>query len=334
MNTVDIHTHLLSSEVSFDRLYDKVAMRFFGPGLGVDRKSLSRDPYKAYLSALINSVRSSQYVEKICLFGVDGRFDTSGKELDRDRTVCATNEEVIAVAREHADCVIPFFSINPLRSDALDLIDEYTEQGCRGVKFLQNYWGIDLNHRRFLPFFEKLVKNNLPLIIHIGSEYSIQSNSACEGTDMLTQPLAAGVRTIAAHMGLGRMDHKLILWRNLSRNPAYFDRDYFRLLELLESEENLFADTSAILAPLRARALRHLSRQYQVHDKILFGTDYPVPFTIRHNSYDLPNRNRRQIGGIANPFDRYIAAILEYFPEESPIYSNYKKIFSANSLSD
>lgn len=328
VQTVDVHTHLLASRVRFDRLFDKVAMRLFGPGLGLDRQAMARDPYAAYLSALISSVRSSRQVEKLCLFGVDSRLDAEGRELHRDRTVCATNEEVLAVAREHPDCIIPFLSVNPLRPDALDLIDEYTARGCRGAKFLQNYWGIDLNDSRFLPYYHKLVDRELPLVIHIGSEYSIRSDAAYEGTDMLRQPLAAGVRVIAAHMGLGRVEQKLLLWRNLSSNPAYFDRDYFRLLELLESEDNLFADISAILAPLRARALRHLSQQHQVHHKILFGSDYPVPFTISHNSYDLPRPARRKISAINNPFDRYLAAILEYFPEESPIYSNYTKVLA------
>ncbi|MET0100800.1 MAG: amidohydrolase family protein [Sedimenticola sp.] len=326
MKTVDIHTHLLSPQVRFDRFYDRLAMGLFGKGLGIDPEALRGDPYGAYVSALVGSVRASQQVEKICLFGVDSRLDSRGQELHRDKTVCASNEDLLAVASDNPDCIIPFFSINPLRPDALERMDEYWERGCRGAKFLQNYWGVDLNDPRFAPYYEKLVARGLPLIIHIGSEYSIDSFAQYERIDMLRQPLEAGVRVIAAHMGLGRVEHRWAFWRNLSKDPAWFDRDYFRLLELLESEENLYGDISAILAPLRARALRHLSGQTQVHHKLLFGTDYPVPFTIRFNSYDLAGERRRAIGKIANPFDRYTAAIMEYFPQGSPIYSNYTKL--------
>ena len=326
MKTVDIHTHLLSPQVSFDRYYDKLAMRIFGKGLGIDYETLARNPYIAYVSALTNSVRNSGHVEKLCLFGVDSRLDEKGNEMHRDKTVCATTEDVLDVANEYADCIIPFLSINPLRRNALELIDEYTERGCKGAKFLQNYWGVDLNDPKFGPYYEKLKEKGLPLIIHIGSEYSISSFAEYERIEMLRQPLEVGVKVIAAHMGLGRVEHKAMFWRNLSRNPAYYDRDYFRLLELLESEANLYADISAILAPLRARALRHLSEQRQVHHKLLFGSDYPVPFTVRLNSYDMPKNRRREIAKVDNPFDRYAETILEYFPEGHPIYENHRKV--------
>ena len=334
MKTVDIHAHLLSPHVRFSRLFDKVALRFFGHGLGLDPEAMRRDPYMAYVEALAGSLQRSRRIEKLCLFGVDSRLDEHGREIHRDPTVCAMTDDVLAVADRHPECFIPFFSINPLRPNALDLIDEYIGRGCRGAKFLQNYWHVDLNDCRFIPYYEKLRDNAIPLIIHIGSEYSIDSSAVHERVEMIDLPVEVGVTVIAAHMGLGRMEHKLCPWRNLSKKPDYFDRDYFRLLELLEEQDNLYADISAILAPLRARALRHLSQQTQIHHKLLFGTDYPVPFTIRLNSYDLPRDARQRIAAIENPFDRYTEAILEYFPAESLIYSNYRKVLDVASVDD
>lgn len=326
MKTIDIHTHLLSPSTSFDRLFDRLTIRFFAKGLGVDAKRLRADPYGAYVEAMAGSIRDSRHVEKACLFGVDSRFDAWGREIDRDRTVCTSNEDVLEVSRRHPEQFIPFFSVNPRRPDALALIDHYLEQGCRGAKFLQNYWGLDCSDESLLPYYEKLAQKGIPLIIHIGSEYTIDSDARYERPDMLALPLAAGVTVIAAHMGLGRVNHKLRLWRNFSKNPQHFDSDYFHLLELLQTHDNLYADISAILAPMRARALRHLSEQTPAHEKILFGTDYPVPFTIRWNSYDLDSKSRKRIGEETNPFDRYSQAMLGYFPKESPIYSNHRKV--------
>jgi predicted TIM-barrel fold metal-dependent hydrolase len=326
MKTIDIHTHLMNPGVSFDRLFDKLTIRFFAKSLGVDPKALMAHPYKAYVASMASSIRESRYVEKACLFGVDSRFDEKGEETHRDKTVCAMTEDAIEVAQRYPDQFIPFMSVNPRRQNALDLVDEYVERGCRGAKFLQNYWGVDLNDERFIPYYEKLVAYALPLIVHVGSEYSIQSDGRYEGIDMVNLPLACGVKVIAAHMGLGRVNHKLMPWRNLSRNPKYFDRDYFQLLERLEQQDNLFADISAILAPLRARALRHLAQQKSVHGKVLFGSDFPVPFTVRLNSYDLGLAERNQLNRIENPFDRYLSAIFEYFPADSEIYKNYRKV--------
>jgi predicted TIM-barrel fold metal-dependent hydrolase len=326
MKTIDIHTHLMNPGVSFDRLYDKLTIRFFAKSLGVDAKALLADPYEAYVASMANSIRESRYVEKACLFGVDSRFDERGAETHRDKTVCAMTEDALEVTQRYPDQFIPFMSVNPRRQNALDLVDEYAERGCRGAKFLQNYWGVDLNDERFIPYYEKLVVYGLPLIVHVGSEYTIESDGRYEGINMVDLPLTCGVKVIAAHMGLGRVNHKLLPWRNLSRNPKYFDRDYFQLLEKLQQHDNLFADVSAILAPLRARALRHLSQEKSVHAKVLFGSDFPVPFTVRLNTYDLGFAKRNQLNRIENPFDRYLSTLFEYFPEDSEIYGNHRKI--------
>lgn len=328
MRTVDTHTHLLNPNVCFDRLFDRVALQLFARKLGMPPDQLRATPYETYVATLAQSIRESHYVEKACLFGVDSRLDEHGHETDRDRTVCAMTEDVLAVANRYPEQFIPFLSINPRRPGALDLIDEYVERGCRGAKFLQNYWGINLNDEALIPYYERLKARGIPLIIHVGSEYSIHSFAQYEGVDMLTLPLATGVTVIAAHMGLGRIQHRLFFWRNLSRNPHYFDPDYFTLLELLKRHENLYADIAAILAPLRARALRHLAQQTDIHHKLLFATDYPVPFTTGLNSYDLPSATRGRINRINNPFDRYTAAILEYFPEDSCLYENHKKVLA------
>lgn len=330
MKTVDIHTHLLSPQVRFDRFYDRLSIHFFARRLGVDPGRLRAAPYATYVAALAAAVRDSCFVERACLFGVDSRVNEQGREIDRDRTVCAMTDDVLTVAAEHPDLFIPFLSVNPLRPDALERIDEYLERGCRGAKFLQNYWGLDLNDKRFIPYYERLAARQIPLIIHIGSEYSIASDGRYERVDMLDLPLACGVRVIAAHMGLGRINYKLRFWRNLSRDPQYFDSDYFALLERLHNEPNLYADISALLVPFRARALRHLSEQQQIHPKLLFGTDYPVPFTILLNSYDLPWATRKHISALRNPFDRYAEAILEYFPAGNPLYENYRKLLSSD----
>jgi len=329
MRTVDIHTHLLNPNVRFDRLYDKVTIRFFAKKLGVDPAQLQANPYDTFVSSMAQNIAQSQYLDSACIFGVDSRLDEQGRETGRDNTVCAMTSDVLEVAAKHPKQFIPFMSINPRRSNALDLIDEYVEQGCQGAKFLQNYWGVNLNDQRFIPYYEKLRSHNLPLIIHIGSEYSINSDARYERTNMLKLPLETGVTVIAAHMGLGRINHKLCFWRNLSKNPKYFDEDYFTILEMLQQHDNLYADISAILVPLRARALRHLSQQTAVHHKLLFGTDYPVPYTIRYNTHDLTSAESRQIDSISNPFDRYAEAMLAYFPETNPLYTNYKRVLTS-----
>jgi predicted TIM-barrel fold metal-dependent hydrolase len=321
---VDIHAHLLNSEVRFDRFYDKIAIKFFASKLGIDPQKLIDEPYKAYTDGFINNIKESKHLKKSVLFGVDSRLDLKGNLLHNDLTVCATNEDLLKLYEKNKDVIIPFFSINPLRDDALDLIDRYIELGFCGAKFLQNYWGVSLNQDRFIPYFEKLKEKNIPLIIHIGSESSVHSFKECEGIDMLDAPLEIGVKVIAAHMALSYTP--LGIFKALSQNPKHFNDEYHKLIEMLEIHDNLFADISAILTPVRAKVLRHLSNEKKIHNKLLFGTDYPVPFTTVFNSYDLSFKKRIELSKIDNPYDRYIGAILEYFPKDSDIFSNYEKV--------
>jgi predicted TIM-barrel fold metal-dependent hydrolase len=275
---------------------------------------------------MVHSVTDSQYVKKICLFPVDSRLDRYGNEIHRDNTVCSHTEDVIELWRQFPDRVIPFLSVNPLRPDALELIEKYHEQGCQGAKFLQNYWGVNLHDERFIPYYVKLKTLGIPLLIHTGSEFTVPSYKKYEGVDMVKLPLTVGVTVIAAHMALGHISHRILFYKNFSHNNATFDPDYFTLLDMLRKSPNLYADIAAILSPLRARALRHLSQQHDVHHKLLFGTDYPVPFSVKLNTLDLSSKKKAEISKLTNPFDRYTSVVLEYFPKDSEIFSNYQKV--------
>jgi len=330
MQTIDMHTHLLSSEVKFDRFYDKLAIRFFAKKFGMEPKALMENPYEAYVEGLTNNARNSKYIKKMVLFGVDERVDEEGCCIHKDITVCATNDDLLAVYEKHKDVVIPFFSINPKRPDALDLIDKYVALGFKGAKFLQNYWNVDTREARYRPYFEKLATLKLPLIVHVGNESSIHSYKTCEAIEMLDAPLKAGVTVIAAHMALSY--ESFGMRKMFSKNPKYFNEEYFRLLEMLKEHDNLYADISALLTPIRAKALAHLSQENDVHEKLLFGTDFPVPFTTILNSYDLSYKKRFQLAKESNPYDRYVKTILEYFNEKNPIYTNYEKVFNLKNI--
>jgi predicted TIM-barrel fold metal-dependent hydrolase len=203
-------------------------------------------------------------------------------------------------------------------------MEHYYSLGVRGAKFLQNYWGIDLNDEKYIPYFEKLVELNIPLIVHIGNESSVSSRKESEHIDMLQLPLKVGVTVIAAHMGIGYELWKP--WQYLSTKPSNLSPMYHQLLAMLETHDNLYADLSAILTPVRANVLPHLSKQTHIHHKILFATDFPVPFTVVMNSYDLSLRKRIDLAKIDNPFDRYIEILWEYFGKESDIFKNHKKL--------
>jgi len=320
--TIDFHVHLLSKDVKFDRLYDRVALALFGKKLGISYKEAKRNPYQAYKSALINNIKSSKYIKKIVLFGVDSKIYKNGNFISKDNTVCASNSELLELYQENRNIIIPFFSINPNRKDAIEQIRYYHSKGFKGAKFLQNYWGVDTNDKMYQRYFETLKELNLPLIIHIGNESSISSYKHLESLSMLKAPLDIGVTTISAHMAI---DYKNII-KSLSKNPKNFGNSYFKLIKMLKEYPNLYADISSLLTPQRAKVLPHLSQQKEIHHKLLYGTDFPVPFSTIFTTYDLGFKKRIEIEKEINVFDRHILAILEYFEKDNPIYRNWEKI--------
>ena len=94
---------------------------------------------------------------------------------------------------------------------------------------------------------------------------------------------------------------------------------------MLEEYPNLYADLSAINIPLRARILDDLKDQKQIHDKLMFGTDFPVPFSA-YLTYGNTIKRKIEIEKIENPLDRYIELFDNYFDHDSSIYTNYKKL--------
>ena len=322
IKTVDIHSHLLSADVKFDRFYDKLALAFFAKKFDINRRELIKNGFEGYKSNFARLIKSSNFVQKSVVFGVDAKFDESGNLVHKDKTVCASNEDVFAFYEQNPNEVVPFFSVNPNRKDALNLIEKYHKMGFKGGKLLHSYWETDLNDKRYEPYFRLLSELGLPLVIHVGDENSLASNKALESIEQLKSPLNLGCRIVCAHMGASS-DGVLSMF---SRDPEKLGANYFTLLRWLREFDGLYADVSALLCINKARILPHLKTQTQIHDKILFGTDFPVPFSVILSSYDLPLRDRLALNRIQNPLDRYVRAMSLYFGESSPIFSNYKKI--------
>lgn len=329
MQTVDFHAHLLSPNLSFCRFYDKIAISLFAKKLGANKSELINRKYDAFVQTLINNIQNSQYVKKSVILPVDAKVNSLGLEVHRDKTVCSSNEDVFREYKKYPNATIPFFSINPNRKDALDLIDKYVSLGFKGAKLLQNYWDIDINHKEYISYFEKIKSYDLPIIIHIGSEYAVPSNKKYEKIEVANSAIEIGCKVVLAHFGVNIiMENRLkYLYNNLSFETINFGKDYFKTLQYLEKYDNVYADLSAIIILFRAKIVEDLAlNQKQIHHKLLFGTDFPVPFSILFSYNSLGLKKRLEFEKIQNPLDRYVSFFNEYFDESSPIYTNWQKL--------
>jgi hypothetical protein len=293
----DVHVHLAALPdgdngcIFSPRMLRRPVSRFLAWTFGVD---LGRpaEANEFYVARLLRKLSDSQRVKKAVLLGMDGIYDGNGV-FDRARTdFLISNRYVVEVAKRHPDFFLAGVSINPQRRDALDELERCAAEGAALVKFLPNAQCFDPADKRHLPFYQALARLKLPLLSHVGYEFSLSGRDQSAGDPQrLRAALDEGVSVIAAH----GCSHGLFFAEPHLKTALEFARRYPRF----------YLDASALTLPSRARMLFLLRRHPELQERLLFGTDYPLPVL----AYPALGRDYRRAAK-ANYFDRQ-ATVLE-----------------------
>ncbi len=79
------------------------------------------------------------------------------------------NEEIAEAASENADVLIPFASVDPARSDAVERARTLiADHGVKGFKFHPNLQAFFPNDRSAYPLYEVIAEARLPALFHTG----------------------------------------------------------------------------------------------------------------------------------------------------------------------
>ena len=244
-----------------------------------------------YVEDLLLELRRSRHVTKAVLLGMDGVYDSSGRLDERKTEFLVGNDYVLGLARSYPHEFLPGVSINPQRLDAVEELERCTAAGAALVKVLPNSQGFDPGDRRYLPFYRKLAQLKMPLLSHVGYEFTLVGQDQSAGDpDRLRLALDEGVTVIAAH--------------GCSSGLVVCERYVPTFLNLVRLYPNFFSDVSALTLPNRFGMLLRLRRYPETHDRLLFGTDYP------HLVFRWPCRGRAgeesldEIGKTDNRFDK------------------------------
>jgi len=259
------------------------------------------DPASAdadYVERLLRLHRDANPAGKLVLLAFDHYVDEQGVERPELSALYTPNEYVLRLAAEHPD-LVACASIHPYRADCLDRLDAVAASGARCVKWLPNAMGIDPGSARCDPFYRRLAQMRLPLITHGGKEYAMDAASHQDlGNPLrLRRALDAGVRVVVAHCAA------LGSFRDLDRDgqPQARSFDLFmRLFAEAEYEENLFADISTLAHTHHGLGpLRELLRASELHHRLVYGSDYPLP-ALRF----MLSPSKLQLGGLLTAGDR------------------------------
>ncbi len=253
-----------------------------------------REANQKYLDDLLSELRASRHVGKAVLLGLDGVYDHNGM-LNQDHTeFLISNDYVLKTAKAYPSEFLAGVSINPQRRDAIDEVHRCADAGAVLVKVLPNAQQFNPADPRHKPFYRALADRKLPFLSHVGYEFSLIGKDQSVGNpDRLRVPLDEGTTVIAAHA----CSYGLILYEKFLPTLRQFSKTY----------PHFYADISALTLPNRLRMLLHLRREPELHDRLLFGTDYPLSVLHLAAWGRVGWRPLREMICTKNRFDRQVA---------------------------
>ena len=169
----------------------------------------------------------------------------------------------------------------------MEALELAVKDGARAVKWLPAAQGMDPSSPLCDKFFDAMARHKLPLITHAGEEKAVHGgDSQLFGNPLLLRrALDHGVRLVVAHCASLGQDRDL----DQGTNGAYVNSfDLFtRLMDDAKYGPLLHGDISAITQRNRSvDVLKKIIARSDWHDRLLNGSDYPIPGVMPLYSID------------------------------------------------
>lgn len=283
----DVHAHLLGNGDSGSgcRLDPRLSQwwhpmehlrkRFIMNGACVPADSAEVD--RAYVRRLAQLAEGFPTGARWLLYAFDEALDAQGRPRPDWTTFHVPDAYAHQIAARHPARFAWVASIHPHREDALQRLERAIAGGALAVKWLPSSMAIALDDARLRPFYERLARARLPLIVHCGEEHAVPGAGRQDlGNPLhLRAPLSQGVRVIAAHCA--SLGQALDLDQRRPRQAPAFEL-FARLMDEPAWRGLLLGDVSALFQFNRRPEVWHtvLTRQ-DWHPRLLHGSDYPLP---------------------------------------------------------
>ncbi|MBN2446211.1 MAG: amidohydrolase family protein [Phycisphaerae bacterium] len=220
-------------------------------------------------------------VERCVILAFDAYHDNAGRivplptskhELGSD--MYSSNSITRDLCRRHPGHYLFGASVHPYRDNAIACLDEVFAAGACLIKLMPLHQNINPADERTLRFFRHCAGLGLPLLLHYGPEFSLATQHRAYGE---IPPLLDTLRILRRERTMPTTIIAHVATPVLPTGPW---RQYRELVEALQGEfadAPLYADIAALLAWGKVFSLRKLARRQELHAKLLFGTDFPVP---------------------------------------------------------
>jgi predicted TIM-barrel fold metal-dependent hydrolase len=245
---IDVHVHIEvdgHGHYSLDQELMDASAKYF-------RADHDRTPTLAQIADMYRSLNMAAVV-----FTVDASTATGHPPI--------SSAEIADEAAAHADVLIPFGSVDPLRgadavAQARSLV---TQHGVKGFKFHPSLQGFAPNDPAFYPLWEAIESLGVPALFHSGQTGIGAGMPGGRGIKLrLSDPML--VDDVAADFpGLTViLAHPSVPWAASS-------------ISMATHKANVFIDLSGWSPKYFPPDLVRAASSY-LQDKVLFGTDYPL----------------------------------------------------------
>ena len=232
----------------------------------------------SYAARLLNLCDAMPAGFKVMLFAFEAFHDEQGKAHMERTAFYVPDDWAAKLAYDYPARFEWVASIHPYQSAAAERLETAIASGARAVKWLPAAMGMDPASPRCDAFYRVLAASGTPLIVHCGEEKAVKgSDMQAYGNPLrLRRALDAGVKVVVAHCAsLGNdvdLDHG-------AHGPRRSSFDLFmRLLDEPRATGLLYGDVSAITQVNRQPAvIRQLLAREDLHERLLHGSDYPLP---------------------------------------------------------
>jgi len=268
----------------------KIAFRFLMRRFGLTPADLDRaPPDDAVLAQTLTWLEESQ-IDHAVFLALDAAYRPDGSRDDPNTVIVTANDYVADIAERHSRVWFGA-SIHPYRPDAVDELERLRERGACLMKWIPGLQNIEPESSLCVPFYQALARLGVPLLTHAGIEH-VASPFSYKLNDprRLELALRCGVTVIAAHCGAPLFLH---------------DRSYFHHWARLASEYgNLYGDISAFVTMPRGHYLGRLLRKPELLERIVYGSDFPVPMMPTQLVLRTGLRSALALRRVTNPFDQ------------------------------
>lgn len=301
---IDLHVHTAGIGAGESGCFVSAALQssykfnLYLKSYGTTLAEVAREGDAIIVRRIADQVAGSRHISHAVIVALDGAIDEKTGALDRLRTEVFVPNEFLARETARYTNLLWGASINPLRPDALERLDWAARHGAVLVKWIPSIMHFAPDDPRFIPFYQRLVTLQMPLLCHAGQErsFTLADDALCD-PERLRLPLSQGVTVIAAHIA--------------STGTHENERDTDRLARLMREFPRLRTELSSLTQINKPGYLREALTRSEFRDRIAYGSDFPLINTALvspwYHPLELTTAQMQAIAAETNAWDRDVA---------------------------